>query len=65
MIESIILEGMLFRNPVIFQKTQRTCALIRARKICNICSPMKIIPSKWIHCYYHRKTLILWIYFWT
>lgn len=23
MIESIILEGMLFRNPVIFQKTQR------------------------------------------
>lgn len=35
MIESIILEGMLFRNPAIFQKTQgsvRACA----RKVHNM-----------------------------
>jgi hypothetical protein len=34
MIESIILEGMLFRNPAIFQKTQGMC--VCARKIRNM-----------------------------
>lgn len=43
MIESIILEGMLFRNPAIFQKTQGTCVLMREKY--TIWSPARIRSS--------------------